>query len=307
MKKTLLAALFLSAHVHAADKLNVVLDWFVNPDHAALIVAQQKGYFAAHDLDVTLEEPSDPSVPPKLVAAGKADLAVSYQPELYIQNDAGLGLVRTATLVATPLNTLIVSEKSDIKTIADLKGKTIGYSVAGVEEALLTAILKTGGLTLDDVKRVNVNFSLAPAVMTGQVDAVIGGYRNFELHQMQTAGQPGRAFFIEEHGVPAYDELIVIAHKDRLNADLLARFNQALEEATQYTINHPEDAWQAFIGYRKDLDDDTNRAAWGETLPRLAHRPGALDTRRYERFAAFMHGHGLIKTLPTLADYAIQP
>lgn len=307
MKKTLLAAFLLAAHSHAADKLNIVLDWFVNPDHAALIVAQQKGYFAAHDLDVKLEEPSDPSVPPKLVAAGKADLAVSYQPELYIQNDAGLGLVRTATLVATPLNTLIVKADSDIRTIADLKGKTIGYSVAGVEEALLTAILKSGGLTLDDTKRVNVNFSLAPAVMTGQVDAVIGGYRNFELHQMQVAGTPGRAFFIEEHGVPAYDELIIIAHKDRVNADLLARFNQALEEATQYTINHPDDAWQAFVSYRKDLDDDTNRAAWRETLPRLAHRPGALDTRRYERFAQFMHEHGLIKTLPALADYAIQP
>lgn len=307
MKKTLLAVLVLAAQTHAADKLNLVLDWFINPDHAALIVAKQKGYFAAHDLDVTLEEPSDPSVPPKLVAAGKADLAVSYQPELYIQNDEGLGLVRTATLVATPLNTLIVKADSDIKTIADLKGKTIGYSVAGVEEALLTAILKSGGLTLDDTKRVNVNFSLAPAVMTGQVDAVIGGYRNFELHQMQTAGTPGRAFYIEEHGVPAYDELIVIAHKDKLDRDRLARFNQALEEATQYTINHPDDAWQAFVSYRKDLDDDTNRAAWPATLPRLAHRPGALDTRRYERFAQFMHEHGLIKTLPVLADYAIQP
>ena len=306
MKKLLLLAC-LASTAHSADKLNLILDWFVNPDHAALIVAKEKGYFAAHGLDVHMEEPSDPSVPPKLVAAGKADLAVSYQPELYLQNDAGLQLVRTATLIATPLNTLIVKADSDIKTIADLKGKTIGYSVSGVEEALLTAILKTGGLTLADTKLVNVNFALSPSVMTGQVDAVIGGYRNFELHQMQTAGQPGRAFFIEEHGIPAYDELIIIARKENLNTELLARFNQALEEATQYTLNHPDDAWQTFISYRKDLDDDTNRAAWKETLPRLAHRPGALDTRRYERFAKFMHEHSLIKTLPALSDYALQP
>ena len=306
--KTILALLMaaLALPALAADKLTVILDWYINPDHAALIVAKEKGYFAAHKLDITFEEPSDPAVPPKLVAAGKADLAVSYQPDLYLQRKAGLPLMRTATLVATPLNTLIVKADSNIATLADLKGKTIGYSVSGIEEALLTALLKNAGLGLADIKLVNVNFSLAPAVMSGQVDAVIGGFRNFELHQMQIAGSPGRAFYIEEHGIPAYDELIIIA-RDNADRDTLARFNAALEEATQYTINHPEEAWKIFTGYRKDLDDDTNRTAWQETLPRLAHRPGALDTRRYERFAHFLKEHGLIDHIETLDAYAIQP
>ena len=303
----LVLSALLAGAAHSAEKLTLVLDWFINPDHAALIVAKEKGYFAAQGLDVQLEEPTDPSVPPKLVAAGQADLAVSYQPELYLQREAGLPLMRTATLVATPLNTLIVRADSNIHSIADLKGKTIGYSVAGIEDALLTALLGTANLTLDDVTRTNVNFALTPALLTGQVDAIIGGFRNFELHQMQVAGTPGRAFYIEEHGIPAYDELIIVAHADNVNRDQLARFNDALEAATQYTLNHPEDAWQAFIHYRKDLDDDTNRAAWTETLPRLAHRPGALDTRRYERFARFMHEHQMIKALEPLEHYAIQP
>lgn len=307
MKTLVLTAALAALPLAAAEKLTLMLDWYINPDHAALIVAKEKGYFAAQGLDVRFEEPSDPAVPPKLVAAGKADLAISYQPDLYIQRDAGLPLIRTATLVATPLNTLIVKADSDIKTIADLKGKTIGYSVSGIEDALLTGILKTAGLTLADVTRTNVNFALAPSVMTGKVDAVIGGFRNFELHQMQVAGTPGRAFYLEEHGIPAYDELIIVAHADTYNREQLMRFNDALEQATQYTVNHPDDAWRIFIGYRKDLDDDTNRAAWGETLPRLAHRPGALDTRRYERFARFLHEHNLIQRIEPLENYAVQP
>ena len=68
----------------AQDRLTVMLDWFVNPDHAPLFVAQEAGYFNDAGLDVELIAPADPNDPPKLVAAGKADVAISYQPQLHI-------------------------------------------------------------------------------------------------------------------------------------------------------------------------------------------------------------------------------
>ena len=118
-----LAFLFAASPVMAQDKLTVLLDWFVNPDHAPLIVAQEKGFFKAAGLEVKLIAPADPSLPPKLVAAGKADLAVSYQPQLHVQVGQGLPLIRIGTLVSTPLNSLVVLRDGPIKKIADLKGK----------------------------------------------------------------------------------------------------------------------------------------------------------------------------------------
>ena len=165
-----------------------MLDWFVNPDHGPLVIAEEKGFFADEGLEVELIAPADPTDPPKMVAAGQADLAVSYQPQLHLQVQEGLPLVRVGTLIATPLNCLLVLDDGPVKSIADLKGRKIGFSVAGFEEALLTAMLAKGGLTLDDVELVNVNFSLSPALMAGQVDAVIGAYRNFELNQMAIEG-----------------------------------------------------------------------------------------------------------------------
>ena len=106
-----------------AEKLSLQLDWFVNPDHAALIVAQQKGFFAKNGIEVEIIEPADPSMPPKLVAAGKSDLAVGYQPQLYLDVDQSLPLVRIATLIATPLNSIVALKESNIKTLADLKAK----------------------------------------------------------------------------------------------------------------------------------------------------------------------------------------
>jgi len=298
--------LFLSAPALAQDKLTVLLDWFINPDHGPLIVAQERGYFEAAGLDVTMLEPADPSAPPKLVAAGQADLAVSYQPQLHVQVSEGLPLVRIGTLVATPLNSLVVMADGPIDHISDLKGKKVGFSVGGFEEIILGAMLQKHGLTLEDIELVNVNFSLSPSLITGQVDAVIGAFRNFELNQMNIIGHPGAAFFPEEEGVPPYDELILVAHRDNAENPAIRRFLDALEAATIWTINHPAEAWDLFRKTDKKLDDELNRRAWIDTLPRLALRPAALDTQRYDRFAQFMFENGMISETMPVSLYAIE-
>ena len=310
MIRLFLAALLFSlwplTTVVAGEKFVVLLDWFTNPDHAPLYVAQGLGYFTDAGLDVELIAPADPNDPPKLVAAGQADIAISYQPQLHVQVAEGLPLVRVGTLVATPLNSLVVMADGPIQSIADLKGKTVGFSVGGFEDALLRAMLARYGLTLDDITLVNVNFSLSPALITGRVDAVIGAFRNFELNQMDIVGKPGRAFYVEEEGVPVYDELIFIAHRDRLDDPRLRAFIDAIEAATLYLVNHPDAAWKLFIEGRTELDDDLNRRAWRDTLPRFALRPAAYDAARYERFAEFLKDQGLIEEALPAEAYGVE-
>jgi putative hydroxymethylpyrimidine transport system substrate-binding protein len=274
--------------------MTLLLDWFVNPDHGPVILAEELGYFREAGLEVEVIAPADPSDPPKMVAAGRADLAIAYQPQLHLQIEEGLPLIRVGTLIATPLNCLLVLEDGPIKSTADLRGRKIGFSVAGVEEALLSAILGQHGIALPEVELVNVNWSLSPALMAGQVDAVIGAYRNFELNQMEIEGVPGRCFFVEDEGVPAYDELIYVANPARMDTDMIRRFLHATERATQYILNHPEKAWEIFAGTSRELQDELNEKAWADTWPRFATRPAALDHARYARFEAFLIDSGLI-------------
>jgi putative hydroxymethylpyrimidine transport system substrate-binding protein len=303
---TLLAfSLPLATPATAAERLGLMLDWFVNPDHGPLVIAREKGFFAEQGLEVELIAPADPNDPPKLVAAGRADLAVSYQPQLHLQVQEGLPLVRIGTLVATPLNCLVVLESSDIRSPADLRGRKVGFSVGGFEDALLGAMLAKYGLSLSDIELVNVNFALSPSIIAGQVDAVIGAFRNFELNQMDIAGHPGRAFYPEEEGVPAYDELIYVAHRDRLGDPRLQRFLLAVEKATHWLVNHPQQAWDVFRRTSPELDDELNARAWRDTLPRFALRPAALDDGRYARFAAFLEKQGLVSAPPPVAQYAV--
>jgi putative hydroxymethylpyrimidine transport system substrate-binding protein len=311
MKKTLMslavsAGLLVSAPVQAAEKLTVLLDWFTNPDHAPVITAQTKGFFEAEGLDVELIEPADPAMPPKLVAAGQGDIAVSYQPTLHAHVAEGLPVKRIGTLVETPLNSLIVLKDGPIKELKDLKGKTIGFSVSGFEDAMLGQMLKSVGLTMDDVELINVNFALSPALMSGQVDAVIGAYRNFELTQLEIEGREGTAFFPEENGVPIFDELIYVVNKDKADDPRFEKFMAAIEAATIYLTNHPDEAWNAFIEAYPHLNDELNKRAWADTLPRFAKRPAALDAGRYQRFAEFMAEAGLISKVVPVDSYAVE-
>jgi putative hydroxymethylpyrimidine transport system substrate-binding protein len=289
-----MAILLQASPAAAADKLTLVLDWFVNPDHGPIIVAQEQGYFADVGLEVEVIAPADPADPPKLVAAGKADLAVSYQPQLHLQVHEGLPLTRVGTLVATPLNCLLALRDGPVKSIADLQGRRVGFSVAGVEEAVLATMLSRHDLALDDIEMVNVNWSLAPALMSRQVDAVIGAFRNFELNQLELEGLAGRCFYPEEEGVPLYDELIYVANPATMDAGKVARFLAATERAIVYMVNHPEASWEIFAGTAAELQDELNKRAWADTLPRFALRPAALDRGRYARFEAFLVEAGLV-------------
>ena len=298
-----LALMSLALPAAAQDKVRLLLDWFVNPDHASLVVAKERGLFVKHGLDVELIAPTDPNAPPKLVAAGQAEYAVSYQPTLQMLAAEGLPLVRVGVLVAQPLNSLVALEDGPVKSIADFKGRKIGYSIAGFEEALLGAMLEKAGLTVKDVTLINVNFALTTALMSKQVDGVIGAFRNFELNDLALNKAKGRLWEVEKNGVPTYDELIVVAKRETVDVARTQKLLAAIAEATAWLRANPEEAWSTFSKSGKELDSELNKLAWKDTLPLLAADPTALDRGRYQAFADFLVKRGLIKQAPLLDSY----
>ncbi|SDI33873.1 ABC transporter substrate-binding protein [Aliiruegeria lutimaris] len=298
-------ALLAATPALAADKMTLILDWFVNPDHGPIIVAEELGYFETVGLEVEVIAPSDPSDPPKLVAAGKADLAISYQPQLHLQVAEGLPLIRVGTLIGKPLTCLLVLENGPVKEIADLKGRKIGFSVAGVEEVLLNRVLANNELSMTDVELINVARLLSPSLMTGQVDAVMGAFRNFELNQMEIEGVPGRCFYLQEKGLSPYDELIYVANPETMDTDRISRFLAATEKATHHIVNNPKEAREVFSGTARELQDEMNAKAWADTWPRFSLAPAGLDAGRYARFEAFMHEAGLLEDTRPVSTLAI--
>ncbi|MGF7238211.1 MAG: ABC transporter substrate-binding protein [Frankia sp.] len=203
----------------AARKATVLLDWDPNPDHAALYVAQDSGYYTAKGLNVSLQPPSDPSDPVKLVSTGKVDLGISYEPETVIAAADGLDVVSVAALIPTALDSIVAKGSEHITTPADLAGKTLGTSGLATDKAFLDAIMSKYRMKAGSVKQVNISQDLLSAMITGNVDATLGSYRNVEGVVMKDRGLNPTIIPVTEAGVPNYDELVVVANRSRLRTD----------------------------------------------------------------------------------------
>jgi putative hydroxymethylpyrimidine transport system substrate-binding protein len=288
----------------------IILDWFVNPQHAPIIIAQEKGFFKQHGLAVKIIQPSDPSDAPKLVAAAQAELGIDYQPELYLQVANGLPLVRVGTLIDSPLRVIATLETSDVKTLADLKKKKIGVSISGIGDAILDTMLHYNHVDPKNVELINVNYDIVQALLSKKVAAISGAQRNFEVPELALAGHPARVFYPEQNGVPKYDELIFIANKNNLHDPRLLAFMQAISEATHYIQQHPKESWRLLIKAYPTLAKPAsmkalNLASWEITRPLFASDPIALNAARYSSFAKWMQQEKLIATVLPVTDYAV--
>ncbi|MGC1855001.1 MAG: ABC transporter substrate-binding protein [Candidatus Aquirickettsiella sp.] len=289
-----------------AKPLILILDWLVNPDHAAIFVAQEQGFFAREGIQVNIIAPSNPDDGPKLVAAGHADLAVTYQPQLVIQAAKGLPLIRIASLINQPLNCLIVKKDGPIHQLVDLKGRRIAYTSHVEGTLMLNGLLEKAHLTMKDVQTINVQYNLTQALLSNRVDAVINVMRNVEPLQMQFAHQPVKIFPVELAAIPPYDELIIIANKNKLSDPRLIKFLAALDKANHYLLNNPEKSWQVFAKDHPALNNSLNHQIWRTTLPYIARHPLSFDKKAYANFTLFLqHKHILSQALAS-DDYATE-
>jgi len=302
----LMAVLFcgsLARPVLAADRMTVILDWFLNANHEALFAGQFCGAYARQGLEVSFIPPADPASPARLVAAGQADLAVSYQTDLAFMAQQHLPVIRVATLMDQPLNALLTLPGSGIRSLGDLKGKRVGVSVGAGEAALLDGMLASVGLKPDAVTRVQVNFQIEQALMTHSVDAVMG-MRNYEQIDLQQRGLKPLAFYSEQHGVPSYDELILVASKAHAGDARIQRFLSALREGTACLLKDPDRVWQGFAAAHPELDTKLNQAAWKASLPAVDPDPAHLDAARYAAFQHFLFGVGTLPKEWPVSDFA---
>jgi putative hydroxymethylpyrimidine transport system substrate-binding protein len=255
-----------------ADAVTFMLDWFPNPDHVPLYAALGQGYFAEAGLRVTLQIPANTDDPLKLAAVGRVDVAVNYEPNVILARAAGLPVRSIGLLVGQPLTTVMFLKSSGIHTPKDLVGRRVGLSVTGFEDAIMDQVMRSEGASEANLRMVNVGFDLVPALLTRQVDAVVGAYRNVERVQIEMQGQPVGMFEPEKYGVPPFYELVLISN-DRTIASrrsVLRRFVNAVARGTAFTEGHPAEAFAQYVRLNPKLNDAFNKRSFDATLPYFA-------------------------------------
>jgi len=287
----------------ATEPLSLTLDFYPNPDHAGIYMAQKLGYFADAGLDVSIQTPADPAAPIKQVAAGQTDLAISYEPEVLLAHEQGLDVLAVGAVVDRPLTSLIWLKKSGIKGVAGLRGKTIATAGIPYQDAYLKTILARVKLTPSDVNSVNVGYGLLPALVGGSAQAMLGGFSNVEGVDLRLRGKDPFVTPVDKLGVPTYDELVLVAKRERFEEDpeSIRLFLAALARGTAAAVENPDAAAKALLEANPDLDPKLTRAEVAATLPLLSRR-GTMDTTKWKAFIAWMQENGLISAQPSTAE-----
>ena len=293
----------------SAQQLTLMLDWFPNADHVGIYQALAEGDFTKADLNVHVQVPSDPSTPLKLLAAGKVDAAISYEPEVMLARDQGLPLVSVAAIVQRPLTSIVSIGSKHIKTPAQLKGKRVGDAGIPYQHAYLDTILAQAGVPPSSVKEINVGSNLVPAMLSGHVDATLGAFWNYEAIQLAQLHKHPNVIHVEDVGVPTYDELVVVVRKNTIvnHPDVVRRFVQALARGYESTRRDPQAAVANLVHASSGLDSKLQLASVRATLssffPSNPTEPwGWQNQTEWNAYGQWMLSHHLVSDPNAVLD-----
>jgi putative hydroxymethylpyrimidine transport system substrate-binding protein len=290
----------------------LILDYFPNADHAPIYAALAAGEFEKAGLDVKIQAPPDPSAPLRLLQAKRADLAISYEPEVLLARDKARTTVAVGALVQKPLTTLMAIGGRGVKTVADLRGKTVGTAGIPYQRAYLDTILDRAHVPKSSVKVVDVGFNLVPAMISKKVDATLGAFWNYEGVDLDRRGRKPVILRMEDLGVPTYNELVFAARRASLDTEessKIRRFLAAVARGAVLVRRDPEAAADALVKANHDLDRPLQLAAIKASadvfLPEDTEKPfGYQDPNAWIAYGRWMVDRGLLKNEPE-ADGAL--
>jgi putative hydroxymethylpyrimidine transport system substrate-binding protein len=291
-----------------AKHVSIVLDYLPNPDHVGFYAAQREGDFKRAGLDVDVRVPPDPSSPLKLLAAGKADLAVSYEPEVLLARDSGLRVVSVAAIAQKPLTSIMALGSKGIRAPASLAGKTVGTAGIPYQAAYLKTIAQHAHIDPGSIKQVDVGFNLVPAMLSGKVDATLGAFWNIEGVELARRGKQPSIIRMEQAGVPTYNELVLVARQSDLGkrGSLVRRFMRALGQGYDFARRDPEAATRDLVAANPDLNQATSLAQVKASLPVFfpaRGKPfGYADKAEWASYGQWMLRNGLLKRPPNAED-----
>ncbi|WNL40472.1 ABC transporter substrate-binding protein [Halomonas sp. PAMB 3232] len=292
-------------------EVTVMLDWYLSPQHAMLLIAQARELFKAQGLAVELLSPADPTIPLKLLVAEEVDLALTRQPILHLQAHQGEPLTRVGTLIETPLNAVIVTGSvAETDDVALLAGRDYGFSTREGETIVAERLIPQSLRQTDGFKApVNVHFDAAAAVVRGDANVIADGYFASLPQQLAPEGIESHVIRFEEIDIPRHDGVIVVANSQTLgrHGATWARFMSAVEQASHWMIENPEASWTLVAEQHPILDNAINEANWESLLRRLSLSPAAVNTRRYQAFETYLQKRGLIEETLPVSRLAVDP
>jgi putative hydroxymethylpyrimidine transport system substrate-binding protein len=273
------------------DPITLALDFQPNAVHA--------GIYAAEGERLRVRVPSSSTDSLKLLAAGRADMAVVDIHDLGLARERGEDVVGVGALVQRPLAAVIAGP--GIARPRDLEGKRVGVTGLPSDEAVLRAVVEGDGGDYSLVRRTTIGFSAVPSLIAGRVDAVVS-FWNAEGVALRRRGVRTREFRVDDYGAPRYPELVLAVK--RADADRVQGTLDALAAGTREALADREATVERLVEV-SGADEPLVRAQFAAVAPAL-RPPIRLDRRALAGWARFDARFGILERPPDV-DEAFPP
>ena len=309
MRRLLLLALLLPFAACGGDsgddapQMALALDFQPNAVHAGIYTAKRLGLDRENGVDLEIRVPSASTDSLKLLAAGRADMAVVDIHDLGLARERGEDLVGLGALVQRPL-AAVIAGSPDVRRPRDLEGRRVGVTGLPSDEALLRAVVEDDGGDFERVRTITIGFSAVPSLIAGRVDAVVS-FWNAEGVALRERGVQTREFRVDEFGAPRYPELVIAARRETLEeeGERTEEVLKAIRAGTRAALVDRQAAVDEIVA-ASGADEPLVRAQLNAVAPAFLP-PGVLDRQVLEAWAEFDARFGILEAPPDV-DRAFQ-
>ncbi len=278
----------------APSGATLVLDFTPNAVHSGIYAAQERGFYADAGIDLTVRQPGESTDAPKLLEAGRAELAILDIHDLGIARERGLDLVGVMPLVQRPLAAVLARGDGTVRRPRDLEGGTVGVTGLPSDEAVLDSEVSADGGDPARVRRITIGFSAVASLAAGRVDAATG-FWNAEGVALRRQGVPIRVFKVDRYGAPPYPELVLTTSRRTLERDpeLIEAIVEATRRGYAFAVREPEQALNDLLAAAPTLDRAEQAAQLRVLRPLL--RPAPFDPSVLREWSNWDVAHGLLQ------------
>jgi putative hydroxymethylpyrimidine transport system substrate-binding protein len=272
----------------------LVLDFTPNAVHSGIYSALAEDLYREAGVDLSVEQPGESTDAPKLLAAGRADLAILDIHDLGIARERGLDLVGVAPIVQRPLAAVLARAEGPVRRPRDLAGQTVGVTGLPSDLAVVDSEVRADGGDPAAVEKVTIGFAAVATLAAGKLDAATG-FWNAEGVALRRQGVPIRVFKVDEYGAPPYPELILTTSRRALQRqpELIDAVVAATRRGYAAAVADPTGAVDDLLAANPALDraeQGAQMAALGDDL-----RPAPFDPAVLRAWAAWDLEHGLLQ------------
>src|SRR5256714_7228452 len=233
----------------AADKVVLMLNWYVYGEHAPFYYGKAKGIYAAENIDLEIQEGRGSAATTQAVAAKTADFGYVDVPTMMRAAVKGAPIIATGVLLQTsPMSAMGFVEKN-IKKPEDIKGKTVATTPGDSMSQIWPLFLKKTGLKEGDFKIVSGDAqSKVNAVINGQADLLLGYVMDQSMKIKDATGKDVYPIKFADYGINLVSSGIVAnTEYVKANPDLVKRFMTASIKAVEAAVKDPKGAAQAIL------------------------------------------------------------